>query len=248
MGILAIQDLIDYSKSEYTFYKTICNLSVEKQYEALQTHLEYVTLKDLKKLNMNIKTKEELSNISSIESLHAPFLELALSSGKTKKGAETLFDILELLFSICLESTSGMCHPSMLTMAFMIEPSLEYVLDTDSAANKKRKNNAISKVKIKISRAVKELEKMGLIKTFQYYTSEKHFLNKKKKPSFAYYIVPISISLSVEIKLKHKIVYEKGMGAFVQSLIKLTKNVNAYIIKQMQVFTKQKSYRKEILS
>lgn len=243
---ISVKELIDYSKKEMLMFDFINNLSIEEQYEYLSSQLEYITLKDLKKLNMNIKTKEELSNLTSLDKLYIPFLKKAKLYGKTNKGANTLFSVLNLLCSICLESTSGMCYPSMLTMAFMIEPSLETVLETDSFVEKKRKNNAISKVKIKISRAVRELENMGLIKTLNYYTTEKHYHNQKKLPSFAYHIVPISISLCIKVVLKNKIVYKKGVGMFVQSLIDLTKNIHTCIIKEMQYFSQYKILKKDV--
>lgn len=243
---ICVQDLVNYSNDEIDFYNVICDLPVEQQYDALLEHLEYVTLKDLKKLNMNIQTKEELSNLQTLDELYIPFTNKAIMYGKTKKGANTLFDIYKLLASVCLESVSGMCHPSMFTMAFMIDPTLEVATDKDSAFEKKRKNNAISKVKIKISRAIKELEKMGLIKVFEYYTTEKHYMNQKKMPSFSYHILPVTVSLSIKIEIKKRVIYKKGMGVFVQSLVNLTKSMKTYIIKQMQHLAQRKINRGEV--
>lgn len=226
-----VENLCQTTAKAHQFRTRLKSGTIKERYEALLEYKEnFIALDDIKSLNANLKTKEELSNIN-IEKLQDHFSNHALTNKITKRGIKTLWEVLSVLYRFCKESLSGMCHPSMETIAFILDPTLEKVTREDSKEVQKEKEKKISKIKMRISRSVRSLEKLGLIVVMPYYINQSHFKSRKmKKACYAYAIKPPSLAFHIHIYIKQAIDRNTTIRNFVDSLIALSKNVTQTLI------------------
>ena len=202
-----INDLIKKSKI-YT-----AHLSIKERYEQLSTIVPFIRLIDLKHMNMNLQTKYELTYLSRKKVMFYIRNDILARCPKIRN-VDTLMRVLNVLYDICQESISGTCFPSVEKLTKIL--------------NYKHKMN--------VSRALKTLEKLGIIEIYAYYINEKHF-NSHKKACHAYYLVPPTQLFTYLVVPNIQEVQFKGLNVFTKYLKAIsdcTPNSTIYILQHMK--------------
>lgn len=158
----------------------------------------YIRLIDIIRKGYNNQTRNELLMVryfsvkTAIKEL-SRCIEDTKRNGKTirKQRRETMIKVLEVFYTYLYKSESGQVNPSMRTLAFLINPNLQYPIPSDDPFQAKAKERLIHATEMSVQRAIQTLQEIGMITVHKYYIDEAHFMSKKN-PCFFYELTPLS--------------------------------------------------------
>lgn len=164
----------------------------------LESEKGYVNLHDLLCMNLNRKARAELflykyNSVDRVMKLMGPYIDETKVDGRYVRSTrrEMMKQVLAIFYRYLVESKHAQVSPSLMTIAHLIDPTLEKIEDTDDNETKARKQKALHKMEMAVQRTVMSLQKMGLIRIVQYYKDAEH-LNSYKSPCNFYIITPPS--------------------------------------------------------
>jgi hypothetical protein len=163
------------------------------------------TLQEMNSMRLNHDFIEELSKASFHQTMDCVtdyINNLRHSNGRCVRleRRDSMIAVLTILYEYTNFDDSseryGECSPSMRTIAKELQPLLELPLESDSFAEKRRKERILGPTLMIVQRSIRALCEFGIIKVHQYRAEKNRNDNPDepnfKLPNFYYELVPVS--------------------------------------------------------